>query len=64
MKEEKRRRIFRTCLSVKDREPIYLYCPIGSRVLHSTFPSKNLRRQLRCYGEEGDAVPQTRKRWE
>src|SRR5438093_13521962 len=37
VQQEKRRRVFRTGLSIKDGEPIYLYRAIKSRVFHGTF---------------------------
>lgn len=46
MQQEKRRPVFRASLSVKDREPIYLYRAIERWVFHGTFPSVNLGRQL------------------
>ena len=39
MQQEKRRRVFRAGLSVKDGEPIYLCRAIKSRVFHGTFLS-------------------------
>src|SRR5205814_4552054 len=39
VQQEKRRRVFRTGLSIKDGEPIYLYRPIKNRVFHGTFLS-------------------------
>ena len=39
MQQQKRRRVFRAGLSVKDGKPIYLYRAINSRVFHGTFPS-------------------------
>ena len=42
VQQEKRRRVFRAGLSVKDGEPIYLYRAIKSRVFHGTFLSVGL----------------------
>jgi len=39
MQQEKRGRVFRPGLSVKDGEPIYLYRAIGSRVFHGALPA-------------------------
>ena len=52
MQQEKRRRVFRAGLSVKDGEPIYLCRAIKSRVFHGTFLSSGLGQQLKC----GDRV--------
>src|SRR5580692_851361 len=48
VQQEKRRRVFRTGLSVKDGEPIYLYRAIKSWALHGTFLSLGLGRHLKC----------------
>jgi len=49
MQQEKRRRVFRAGLSVKDGEPVYLCRAITSRVFHGTSLSLGLDQQLqRC----------------
>ena len=47
VQQEKRRRVFRAGLPVKDGEPVDLYRAIKSRVCHGTFLSLDLRQQLR-----------------
>jgi len=42
VQQEKRRRVFRAGLSVKDGVPVYLYGAIKSRVFHGTFLSFGL----------------------
>src|SRR5258705_2109894 len=44
VQQEKRRRVFRPGLSVKDGESIYLYRAIKSRVCHGTFLSLGVGR--------------------
>ena len=39
MQQKKGRRVFRSGLSIKDREPIYLDGAIKSRVFHASFLS-------------------------
>ena len=46
MQQEKRRRVFRAGLSVKDGEPVYLCRAITSRVFHGTFLSLGLIQPL------------------
>src|SRR5712671_4749013 len=46
VQQEKRRRLFRAGLSVKDGESIYLYRAIKSRVFHGTFLSLGLGEHL------------------
>ena len=45
VQQQKRRRVFRAGLSVKDGEPIDLYRAIKSRVFHGTFLSLGLGQQ-------------------
>jgi hypothetical protein len=47
VEQEKRRRLFRACLSIKDGEPIDLYRAIKSRVFHGIFFSFRLGQQLK-----------------
>ncbi len=47
MQQEKRWRVFRPGLSVKDGESIYLYRAIKSRVFHGTFLSLGVGRQVK-----------------
>src|SRR5580704_16918007 len=47
VQQQKRRRVFRTGLSVKDGESIYLYRAIKSRVFHGSFLSLGVSRQLK-----------------
>src|SRR6266480_1945621 len=56
MQQEKRRRVFRAGLSIKNGEPIYLCRAIKSRVFHGTFLSFGLGQQLkRCEHHSGGA---------
>ena len=47
MQKEKRRRVFRPGLSVKDGEPIDLFRAIKSLVFHRRFLSLGLSQQLK-----------------
>jgi hypothetical protein len=49
VQQEKRWRVFRPGLSVEDRESVYLYRAIKSRVFHGTFLSLGASRCLKCY---------------
>ena len=56
MQQEKRRRVFRAGLSIKNGEPIYLRRAIKSRVFHGMFFSLGLAEQLkRCEHHSGRA---------
>ena len=60
MQQQKRRRVFRPGLSVKDGESIYLYRAIRSRLFHGTFLSLGVGWQLKYCEHHKDYPRHTR----